>query len=239
MIKCWFAALSVIALLGLPGIVRGQAVPAASGHWEGSIEIPGQPLKVEIDLAPTADKAKWEGTITIPAQGLKGFPLAGIDVTADAVTFMMQNIPGGPRFTGTVAKDGKTLTGDFKQGDGTLPFSLTRTGDAKFERPAPSTPVTKEVEGSWEAALDINGTKLRLILKLANQPSGAASGTLISVDQNNAEVPIASVVQSGMHLTLTAPTIAGSFDGELKDGQLTGTWAQGPGKWPLTFTRSK
>lgn len=226
------AALTVSSALAF-----AQPAPAPSGHWEGAIQIPGQELKIEIDLAKTGDK--WDGTITIPAQGLKGFPLASIAVQADSVGFAMKGIPGDPTFKGTLSVDSKTLSGGFSQGGGTVPFALTRTGDAKIDPIPKSTPITKELEGSWEAALDVDGTILRLALKLANEPGGTAAGTLVSVDQGGAQVPVAAVIQTGARLELLLPAVAGRYQGDLVDGQLTGTWTQGPRTWPLVFKRAK
>ena len=219
--------------------VTAFAQPAASpaGHWEGAIQIPGQELKIEVDLQKAA--ATWEGTISIPAQKLKAFPLAAISVKADSVSFAMKGVPGDPVFNGTLSKDSKTLSGDFSQGGGTIPFALTRTGEAKIDPVPKSTAVTKDLEGSWEASLDVDGNILRLVLKLANQPSGTAAGTLISVDQGGAEVPIAAVIQKENQLKLLLPVIVGSYEGELKDGLLTGKWTQGPRTWPLVFKRAK
>jgi hypothetical protein len=226
------------ALLIMPsGVAFSQTPAGPSGHWEGAIQIPGQELKIEVDLSGTGEK--WEGTIAIPAQGMKAFPLSAIAVSGESVSFKLGGIPGEPQFNGTLSKDGKSLSGDFKQGGGTVPFSMARTGEAKIERPPKSTPVTKDLEGSWEGAVDINGTVLRLVLKLSNQPDGAATGTLTSVDQGGAVIPIASVVQTGAHLTCAVPAVVGKYEGDLKDGQLTGTWTQGPGSWPLVFKRGK
>jgi hypothetical protein len=182
---------------------------------------------------------KWDGTITIPAQGLKGFPLSSITVQGDSVSFALKGIPGDPTFTGTLSKDSKTLSGTFSQGGGSIPFALTRTGEAKIDPLPKSTPITKDLEGSWEAALDIDGKILRLGLKLANGPGGAATGTLISIDQGGAEVPIGAVIQTGAQLKLLLPSIAGSYEGALTDGQLIGKWTQGPRTLPLVFKRTK
>src|SRR5258706_5987944 len=178
------------ALTASPLVVEfflSVAQPAAgpSGHWEGAIQVPGPELKIEIDLAPRGDK--WEGTIAIPAQGLKGFPLSAITVQGDSVSFEMHGVPGEPHFKGTLSKDAKSLAGQFSQGGGTIPFAVTRTGDAKFEPLPKSTPITKDFEGSWEGSLDANGTILRLVVKLSNGPDGVARGTMISLDQGGGE----------------------------------------------------
>jgi hypothetical protein len=221
----------------LVALILSVAQPAAgpSGHWAGAIQVPGPELKIEIDLTPRGEK--WEGTIAIPAQGLKGFPLSAITVQGDSVSFALNGVPGDPQFKGTLSKDSKSLAGQFCQGGGTIPFAVTRTGDAKFEALPKSTPITKDLEGSWEGSLDANGTILRLIVKLSNGPDGVAKGTMVSLDQGGAELPIAAVVQTESHLKLLVQAIAGTYEGDLKDGQLAGTWMQGPGTLPLVFKR--
>jgi hypothetical protein len=231
-VTVWLLALAVSSSLTF-----AQSTTGPAGHWEGAIQVPGQELKIQIDLAKTGEK--WEGAISIPAQNLKGFPLSDISVQDDTVRFAIKGAPGDPAFKGVLSKDAPTLSGDFNQGGGTLPFTLTRTGEAKFEPPPPkSTPITKELEGSWSGALDVEGTVLRLTLKLANNADGVATGTLVSVDQGGGEIPIPSVIQTGTHLTLNVRLISGTYEGDLKDGQLTGTWTQGPRTLPLTFKRS-
>lgn len=235
--NCLPSVSKALAILALSSAVAfAQPAAAPSGHWEGTLQVPGQELKIEVDLAKSGDK--WEGTIGIPAQSLKAFPLSSISVQGDSVSFGMK-VPGDPMFSGTLSKDAKTLSGTFTQGGGTMPFTLTRTGDAKIEPLPKSTPITKELEGSWDASLDVDGTVLRLLLKLSNGPGGTATGTLVSLDQGGAEVPVAAVVQDGAQIKLLLPTVAGSYEGALKDGQLTGTWTQGPRSWPLVFKRAK
>ena len=94
-------------------------------------------------------------------------------------------------------------------------------------------------KSSWEGALNADGTTLRLVLKLVNQGDSGATGTLISVDQGNAEIPLGAVSQTGSKLKVLVPAVMGTYEGELKDGQLTGTWTQGPRSLPLTLTRAK
>lgn len=236
MTKHVFAArLLLVALIVSSSVMLAQPAAGPSGHWEGTLQIPGQELKIEIDLALKGEK--WEGTIAIPAQNLKGFPLAAITVKGDSVSFALNGVPGNPQFNGALSKDAKSLSGQYTQGGGTIPFAVTRTGDAKFEPLPKSTPITKELEGSWEGSLDVNGTILRLVVKLSNGPDGVATGTLVSVDQGGVELPVVAVVQTGSHLKLVVPAVAGTYEGDLKEGQLTGTWTQGPGNLPLVFKR--
>ena len=137
-----FPILGFLALQPAPSVT---SAPAPAGHWEGTIQAPGQELAIEVDLARPADV--WQGQITIPAQHIKGLPLTGVAAEAGAVTFGMKSIPGDPRFKGTVGKDSKTMTGEFSQGGITMPFTLTWKGEARLETPPKNGPITKELEG--------------------------------------------------------------------------------------------
>jgi hypothetical protein len=228
--------LAFVALASGRHAVAIQAQTAPSGHWVGTLAV-GPGIEVEVDLAVKGNDA-WYGTISIPAQGTKGIPLADLLVKGNAVSFAIKGAPGEPRYAGTLSEDGKTISGDFSQGGGTLPLSLALKGDAKFDVPQKSTPITKEIEGEWEGSLDVKGTVLRLRLKLANEASGV-TGMLVSLDQNNVEIPISTVTQEQSRLKLLVTMISGTFDGELKGDELTGTWTQGPLSLPLVFKRVK
>src|SRR4051794_41165391 len=118
---------TVLALLMLcAAAATGQQPAAPSGHWVGAIEA-GQKLDVEVDIG--RDRERWRGTISIPAQGTKGVPLADLVVKEPAVTFGIANVPGDPRFAGQLSPDGKTLTGTFSQGGGSVPMSLEWKGE--------------------------------------------------------------------------------------------------------------
>jgi uncharacterized protein len=214
-------------------LLQVQAGPA--GHWEGTLQTPGQALDFSVDLVTNA--GKWDGTISIPAQNVKGLPLAEVVVKGSAISFAMKGVPGDPRFTGTISKDGGALSGDFAQGGVSMPFTLAWKGQAKIDPPAKSTSITKEIEGSWNGSLDTGGAVLTLVFKLANQ-GGGATGTVVSVDQGGAEIPIASITQAASHLELVLSAISGRFAGDLKDGQIVGTWTQGGRSFPLVLKRS-
>jgi hypothetical protein len=232
------AALLVLCLTAAPS-AHAASAPASqttagpSGHWVGTMTGPG--IEIEIDLAPKGDV--WRGTMSIPAQGIKGVPLSELTVKGTAVSFIIKGAPGDPAFSGTLAPDGKTISGTFTQGGGATPLALAWKGEPKFEVPQKSTAITKDLEGSWEGSIDLKGTMLRLALKLANGANGA-TGAIISLDQGNVEIPISTVTQDGSRLKLLVTMISGTYDGELKGGELAGTWNQGALSVPLVFKRA-
>ena len=98
----------------------------------------------------------------------------------------------------------------------------------------------KELEGQWEGAIDANGKALRVVVKLSNGPDGLGTGTFASLDQGTgAEAAIVAVVQIGPRITLIVPALRGTYNGELKDGQLAGTWSQGRVTAPLVLQKTK
>jgi uncharacterized protein len=214
--------------------VARQSTPAPSGHWVGTLEV-GASLGVEVDLA-RQDAGAWRGTFTVPAQGQKGVPLGDITVKNTDVEFAIKGGMGDPRFKGELSVDGKTITGTFSQGGASLPLTLTWKGEPQFEAPVKNPAVSKALLGTWEGTLDVKGKMLRLVLTLTNGPDGA-SGKLVSVDQNNFEMPVTRITEEGSHVKLAITMVSGGFEGDFKAGELAGTWTQGPLSLPLVFKR--
>lgn len=108
--------------------LRAQSSDAVAGEWNGAISLPSMELHVSVKLATSA--GSWNGTIDIPEQHAKGLPLTGISVTPPSVSFAISSIPGAPTFNGTVAPEGTSISGMFKQGGSSFPFKLSRSGTA-------------------------------------------------------------------------------------------------------------
>jgi CubicO group peptidase (beta-lactamase class C family) len=136
--------LPVAAFLAAAAVLRA-GTPAPDGRWQGAIDLTGQKLDVLVAITAGAGGV-WSGTIDIPAQGAKALPLAGFEVSADAVRFAIAGIPGDPTFRGRLAADGSTLAGDFTQGGQTFPFRLER-------RLPPATAAARALEG-FDAFVD-------------------------------------------------------------------------------------
>jgi uncharacterized protein len=224
----------VLALAPSDDAVARQSTAAPSGHWVGTLEA-GASLGVEVDLARQGTDA-WRGTFSVPAQGQKGVPLSDLVVKNTTVEFAIKGGMGDPRFKGELSADGKTITGTFSQAGVSVPLTLTWKGEPQFEAPIKNAAVSKAVLGTWEGALDVKGTMLRLVLTLANGPDGA-TGKLVSVDQNNFEIPVSRITEEGSRLKLVIAMVSGGFEGDVKGDEIAGTWTQGPLSLPLVFKR--
>jgi CubicO group peptidase (beta-lactamase class C family) len=102
--------------------------PGLEGHWTGVIELPGVKLEVDLDFARQAD-GTWKGDISIPAQNARDLPLVDIVLNGIEFSCAISGIPGNPTFKGTLAAEGKAISGDFSQSGKTFPFSLKQGED--------------------------------------------------------------------------------------------------------------
>jgi predicted hotdog family 3-hydroxylacyl-ACP dehydratase len=224
-----------VLLLASASSVHAQATVDPSGHWEGTVQASNMALKVEIDLARNS-LGVFAGTFSQPAQGVKGLPLSSIAVEASTVRFVVKGGPDAATFDGALSADGTSISGTVTQGGFTIPINLSRTGDARIVPAPKSAPIAKELEGTWNGALDIDGAAMRLVVKMANQPDGTAAGTVVSPDGSGVEIPI-GMTQNGSTVTIDVPSVGASYVAVLNPArtELTGTWTQRDAAFPLTL----
>ena len=146
-----------VILMLAASLSRAYADPRVTGHWEGHIELPGQPLTVKVDL--TVENTDWRGTIDIPMQGAKGLPLSEIQVEDDNVRFSIQGVPGNPTFQGTLKTD--AISGTFTQGGAEFAFRLSREAvpePLRPQEPKPPFPYHSEDVTFQNGAVQLAGT---------------------------------------------------------------------------------
>jgi hypothetical protein len=230
----------ILVLVGLllapaPSVLAQSAVDP-SGHWEGSVQIPGRDVIFEVDLVRNAS-GELSGTMNHPAEKISGLPLRSVVVDDRSISF---NARRDQPFTGTLGADGTSMSGEYTMSGYVLPFSLIRTGNATIAAPVKSAPVGRELEGTWNGALAVNGTSLRLVLTIANQADGTAAARLISLDEGELEAPLA-ITQKASSVALVNSIVVSSYAGALNSEQteLVGTYSQGALVAPLTFRRAK
>ena len=150
-----------IVIVLVLGISASYAEDRVAGHWEGHIEIPGQPIAVKVNFA--IDESDWRGTIDIPAQGAKGLPLSEIHVAEEGegmrVKFSIRGVPGNPTFDGTL--QGGVINGTFSQGGVTFGFRLSReivSGPVRPQEPKPPFPYQIEEVKFQNGPINLAGT---------------------------------------------------------------------------------
>lgn len=236
------AFLGFTVLTATIGFAQAPAsAPAAAdptGHWEGTVDVPGMPLAIEVDITKNAAGA-LTGTFGQPAQSVRGLPLTTVTADGRTVTFVLKAGPAPSTFKGTLSEDGKTMEGTLDQAGRSLPFKVTRTGDAVVMAAPKNAAVAREFEGTWNGTIDAGARQMRVILTMANQADGTATGSIASPDGSGMEIPI-GMTQKDKTLTVDVPSIGGSFVGTINaDGtELSGTWTQAAGSAPLVFKKA-
>jgi uncharacterized protein (TIGR03435 family) len=100
--------------------------------------------------------------------------------------------------------------------------------------------LAQSLEGTWQGTLVLpNKQELRTVIQVTRD-GNAMKGTLISLDQNGARVPISAVTLQGSAVKMTIPGMGGSYDGKLEtDGNsITGAVTQGPNTMQLPLKRA-
>ena len=232
-------SLAAALILGAASLAGAQAPVDPSGHWEGTIAAPSRSIAVELDFVRNG-KGELEGTLTIPEQQLKGLPLANVAADGTSLRFQLGKTAGERAYSATLSADRSTMNGEYTQEGHAMVFSATRKGEARVAPRPRSTSVSKELVGTWDGTLDVNGAAMRVQLVIVNEPDGAV-GTIANLDQGGVEVPIALITQKATIVTLDVGAVGGSYSGELAAdaGELTGTWTQGTFTAPLTLRRRK
>ncbi len=112
-------------------------------------------------------------------------------------------------------------------------LALACAAIARAQAPAAS------LAGEWEGTLDTGDGRLRLSMHIVKTGDGLYLGTLVTIDQGNAKIPVGKATVDGRSVVLEFQLVNGNFRGELNaDGsQVVGTWTQGE-PLPLTFKRT-
>jgi hypothetical protein len=141
---------ALLALL-LPMIPAAALAASPEGLWEGVISFKHAQAETEIVVELARDASGGlVGLLDVPYQAAHGVPLRQVKVDGSTVSFVEVSQSGdqqevGSTFRGTLSADGKTIRGDYVDGEKkvTYPFRLERKGDpgTEWKRPSTEAPV--------------------------------------------------------------------------------------------------
>jgi uncharacterized protein len=119
-----------------------------------------------------------------------------------------------------------------------LIFALGHGAEAQTQMPGASA-AGRNLEGTWEGALDVGAMKLRLALKVTKAADGAFVAKLDSLDQgaNDLQVDAISLKDGAVHFEMKRLQVV--FDGTLdkENSEIAGEFKQGGATTPLTLKR--
>lgn len=226
----------LIPILILAATLTCRAEDPISGRWEGSARIPDDELTVVVDLAQ--QNGTWVGSIIIPGFGVKGTPLTDVKVQTPDVSFAVKGPLGIKLNLRLLGPPENKLAGNFEQAGNHAPVTLQKTGLPQVEYQRRSTPVAKELEGEWKGDYEMLGYTRHVSINFANQPDGAKADFVIVGRKHNV-LPVDLVMQEGDLVTVDSHETGFTFEGRLKNGELTGAIRQAAIETPLVLVRAK
>ena len=216
------------------------------GNWKGTLEVGAVKLRLVFKIGKDA-----AGTLTAKMDSLDQ---GARDMPVDAVTFKdgtlhmeLKSISGV--YEGTLNKAGNKATGQWTQGGQPVPLTLERgqgiasASEAETLSPtdlAASKQAAQKLTGSWNGTLKAGVANLRLLVKISKAASGAATGTMDSLDQGAKDIPLRRITYQEGKVHFEAPGIGGVYEGTLaSDGAtLAGQWQQGGQSMTLDFKKA-
>ena len=235
--------LRLVATILLAGAALCQAAESAAGRWEGVAQIPGNDLRLVVDLS-NEDGKGWIGSIIVPGFTIKGAELVDQHPGGGDFLFTIKGALGNQRagqaqLKAHLAADGH-LAGEFMQGGHTAPFFLTKTGPPQVELPPRSTGVAKEAEGEWKGDYEMMGYTRHATIKFAPRGTEGVPVEFTIVGKKVNNVPVSLVTQDGDFITLKSEEFGITLEGRLSKeaGEIKGTLSQGPMEAPLVLRKT-
>jgi hypothetical protein len=232
----------LILILVLASSVLARGEESAAGRWEGSVQIPGNDLRLFVDFEQR-DGGVWIGSIIIPGLNLKGAALRDIALNGPDATFAIKSALGAQggepaKFIGHLA-GGDKMTGKFVQGGNTAPFTLEKVGPPQVDLPQRSTPIAKELEGEWKGEYELFAYPRKVTIKLQNHGAQGATAEFVIVGRKENKLPVDLVMQEGLLITIESHDTGLSFEGRTEKDKINGTVLQGPLEIPVVLYRAK
>ena len=226
------ASMPVLLAVGL-ACVDARAATDPAGRWEGTADVPGQPLRLVIDLDRDA-QGRWAGSAILPERGVKGAAVDGLAVAGcDVRLGLAAAFPGGdrlqPRLALACQADG-TLGGTFTLGGHAVAVSLHRSGAPQVDPPPASSAITPALAGRWTGRYELGGYPREVTLTLANGAGGTGGGQVVIVGKRTTTLQLDQVTQGREFVTMRASSAGFSIEGRFAadDGVIDGAVSQGP-----------
>jgi len=213
------------------------------GTWTGSLQAGDAVLHLVLHVTRT-EYGSPAATLDSLDQGVYGIEAGSLkysDKYGDKVgdtTFQFEIPSVNASFQGEISADHHSIEGTWSQGGANLPLTFHRQPRVTLSK-APSGAVAT-VEGTWQGALETNGMRYRLQLRISHDSQGQLIATMDSIDQGINGFRASQVIQSGSAVHLELPAVRGGFDGTLNSirNTISGTWRQNGNPSDLTFKRS-
>ena len=228
---------TVAAPLSAAVYTRRADVPL-QGWWQGTLQVRNVPLRILFKISAVTPKS-YQGTLDSLDQGGRNIQITSIDQADSIVRIGVGSVDG--HFEGTFNQDKEEIDGTWTQGAMNLPLALRRV-EPKDEQPVPASAYAfisdTELQGVWQGVLEVRGTKLQLVVKVAKAADGTYQASMDSPDQGVSDIPATSVKFKGTDVEVEWKSLQALYHGQLEGGKLVGFWQQGAVDSPLDLVRT-
>ena len=218
------------------------AAPDPSGRWEGRVDIPGDPLRLFVDLDRDA-RGQWQGSAVLPDRGVKGAPLSELGVDGCDVRFgLAAAFAGGgganPKVVLACQPDG-SLAGRFDLAGNSTTVTLRRSGAAQVDRVTPNSVISPALAGRWTGRYELGGYAREVTLTLANRPGSGGAGQLVVVGKRTTTLDMDRVIEGREFVTLGASAANLRIEGRFAaaEGTIAGEVILGGFEAPIVLHR--
>ena len=217
-----------------------------AGNWKGALDVGQAKLRLLFKISRTP-----AGVLTAKLdsldQGARDIPVETIVIKDNTVRMEVKSVHGV--YEGSLDEFGKKINGTWSQGVQPLPLALERTQGtnvaAEPEQLSPadlaaSKRAAQKLTGIWNGTLTAGAANLRLKVTIRKTSTGAATGTVESVDQGAKDIPLSGITCKEDAVHFEARGIGAFYDGTLSPGEavITGQWHQSGQSLPLEFKKA-
>jgi hypothetical protein len=121
----------------------------------------GQKIRMVLHFSKNKD-GTLKAVADSPDEGAYGLPVTSIALEGSKLTFKIPSAHGS--YNGTVAADGKTISGTWRKWWGSLPLDLARTSESPQSEPKPAKP--SDIDGSWPGTLNTGAARLPMMFHI-------------------------------------------------------------------------
>ncbi len=239
-------SLLIAMLISSAAAFGAPATNSLLGNWLGTLDTGGAKLRLLFKITQS-----YSGVLSAKLdsldQGARDIPVNSIAVKDKAVRLEVKAVQGV--YDGALDEAGKQIAGTWQQAGRSLPLTLERREGAvdvaapeklSPEELAASKQAAQKLAGLWNGTLAAGAASFRLKVKIAKNASGAATGTIESVDQGAKDIPLTGITCKEGAVHFEARGIGAAYDGTLSPAgvMLTGRWHQSGQSMPLEFKKS-
>ena len=159
---------------------------------QGKVYRPSQ-LRLALKISE-ATNGEFTGAFDVIDQGLRNLPVKSITYAKPHLSFDLT--ASRAHFEGELNPEGNEISGEWRQWKGKpVPLVFSKADPRQDEEKTGSYIHTKEtdLQGFWAGTLNVRGTELHLLLKIARTGEGTFSSTMDSIDQGAKDIPASRV----------------------------------------------